>query len=494
MKQRQEGAIGDIFSESLELVFENFARLTGYASASQSYPVTSDALYSGDSELTADRIIPGQSRIAVAYSGGLDSSVLLHLASQYATARGIQLFAFHIHHGISENADMWLRSCQEECKKINVVFGFQQINVENSKSGIEEAARIKRYAALGDLCRSNNVQLLLTAHHLDDQAETVLLQLSRGSGLAGLSGMDSANTSAELLGDEDIVMARPLLAVSRIQLENFARCMNLSFVEDESNFDQRYTRNVLRHSVMPSLEKHFPGFQERFARTAMHAQAAQRLLIELAEQDLAFCQDGDAVDINLIRKFSSDRTHNMLRYWFGKRGLRMPSTAWLAEMCKQILGARTDAQLCVTHPECHIRRHRDRIFITPKFVKLDEEDICELAQDFQWNGESEIFFPSYDGTLHFDHAQHGVNAEWLRSQTLKIHYRKGGERLKLAANRPTKNLKYHYQSCNIPAWERERLPIVSVKDRLLMAAGIGMDCHHYSNDPCTHIYMRWVPK
>ncbi len=429
------------------------------------------------------------SAIAIAYSGGLDSSVLLHLADAYAKANDIVLFAFHIHHGISPNADDWLAHCERECARLGIAFDARRITLANKdKSGTEEAARISRYAALGDLCRTHRVPLLLTAHHQDDQAETVLLQLLRGSGVAGLSGMDAANTAPDLLGDEKLMMGRPLLEVSRAALANFVTEKEIAYIEDESNADPRYARNALRHQVMPALAQSFPGFQQRFARTAHHAQSAQRLLIELAAQDLTTCLDGDCVDITQLKRLNPDRIDNLLRYWFGSRGVRMPSTAWLREMRMQLLEAKEDAQLCVTHADCHIRRHRDRVFLTPK---LEIEPASVLPVTFRWDGEARMRFAAFGGVLHFDEAGQGVDADWLRSRALTMRYRQGGERLKLAFNRPTKSLKYHYQACDVPAWERERLPLVIAENHLLFAAGIGMDCHHFSPESGGRIHFRW---
>lgn len=431
------------------------------------------------------------SAIAIAYSGGLDSSVLLHFAHAYAKANDIALFAFHVHHGLSPNADHWLAHCERECARLGVVFDVRRVTLANKdKSGTEEAARISRYSALGDLCRIHQVPVLLTAHHQDDQAETVLLQLLRGAGVAGLSGMDTANTAPDLLGDETLMMGRPLLEVSRAALANFAAGKEIAYIEDESNADPRYARNALRHQLMPVLARDFPGFQQRFARTAQHAQSAQRLLIELAAQDLVACLDGDCIDINQLKRLNPDRIDNLLRYWFGSRGVRMPSTAWLSEMRTQLLEAKEDAQLCVTHADCHIRRHRDRVFLTPKLV-IDPASVLPMA--FQWNGEAEMRFAAFGGVLHFDEGETGVDADWLRSRELTIRYRQGGERLKPAFNRPTKSLKYHYQACNVPAWERERLPLVTVENHLLFAAGIGMDCHHFSSESGGRIRFRWQP-
>ncbi|SDG41070.1 MULTISPECIES: tRNA lysidine(34) synthetase TilS [unclassified Duganella] len=436
-----------------------------------------------------------QPRIAIALSGGLDSSALLHLAHAYAQRHDLTLCAFHIHHGLSPNADAWLAHCEQQCADLNISFEARRIQLqEQKKTGTEAAARKARYAALGALCQEHHVQLLLTAHHQDDQAETVLLQLLRGSGPAGLSGMDAANTAAGLLQNENLVMARPLLQASRKQLEAYAAEHNIRHIHDESNDDPRYARNALRHTVMPALEQHFPGFQERFARSAHHAQSATRLLAELAEQDLAATRDGDYLDISKLRALSQDRAYNLLRHWFATRGVSMPSTAWLAEMLTQLLEAKHDAQLLVTHPDCHVRRYRDRLHLTPKLDDLDgmREDQFDdkPGTDFRWNGEAALAFPAYGGVLHFEPAEQGFDPDWLRTQNLLIEFRRGGEKLKLAPNRSTRPVKYHYQALNIPAWERGRLPVVKRPGQLLFAAGIGMDCHHVSNGS-GRIRLRW---
>jgi tRNA(Ile)-lysidine synthase len=436
--------------------------------------------------------------IAIALSGGLDSSVLLRLAHDYARGHGITLFAFHVHHGLSPNADAWLAHCERASEELGVQFDHRRVSVSKTGSGTEAAARKLRYAALGEMCQAHGVKLMLTAHHLDDQAETVLLQLLRGSGPAGLSGMDAANHAASLLGNPELVMARPLLPVSRAELESYAQEHGIDWIDDESNADARYARNALRHQVMPMLAQAFPGFQQRFARSAAHAQSAQRLLTELAEEDLRASLDGESIDVNKLRALSLDRSYNMLRHWFATRGLNMPSTAWLVELVTQLLEARDDAQLLVTHPECHIRRHRNRLFITPKLGELagmrdpDDEGIIEKhGEAFRWNGEAQLAFPDYGGVLHFDPAEKGFDADWLRAQSLVIDFRKGGERLKLAANRPTRSLKAHYQACDIPAWERTRLPIVSAGAELLFASGLGMDCRHVGEGSVQRISLRW---
>jgi tRNA(Ile)-lysidine synthase len=439
--------------------------------------------------------LPADQPIAIAYSGGLDSSVLLHLTR----ALGRPLFAFHIHHGLSANADGWEAHCAAECAKLGVTFASRRVDINAAKEGVEASARQARYAALGELCREHGVALLLTAHHLDDQAETVLLQLARGAGPAGLSGMDAANQAPALLGSADIVLARPLLQASRAQLEAYAREHGVAHIDDESNADTRYARNALRHTVMPALAAAFPGYQERFARSAAHAQSAQRLLTELAQQDLQACARSEGVggiDVEALRALSADRRNNLLRHWFAVTGIRIPSASWLLEMTMQLLEAREDANLLVTHPDREVRRYRGRLYLAPKQRELagTREDIFEDApfQHFRWQGEASIAFPDYGGTLHFDVAEGGCAPEWLREQLLTISFRRGGERLKLAPNRPTRGLKQHYQALDIPAWERGRLPVVGIPGQLVYAAGLGMDCHNIVQERNDCIVFRWV--
>jgi len=431
--------------------------------------------------------------LAVAYSGGLDSTALLHLTGDYAGTRGLPLFAFHVHHGLSRNADDWFRHCERECARLGIRFDGQRVRLADvAAHGVEAAARSARYAALGELCRRHGVRLLLTAHHRDDQVETVLLQMLRGSGIPGLSGMDIANTAPALLGDPELVVARPLLGVSRADLAAFVEDLGLPYIEDESNGDPRYARNALRHHVMPALAEYFPGFQRCLARTAGHARSARHLLDALAEQDLAQCRDGDCIDIRRLRLFDAERIDNLLRFWFSTRGVSMPSASRLSEMRTQLLGAKEGAQLWVTHADCEIHRHRGRIYLVP--TRTDARVSALSPQPFRWNGETHLRFAAFGGSLHFEPAEQGIDAGWLREQALCIRLRQGGEKIKLAPDRPTRSLKHHYQALDIPAWERLHLPLVTVGGNLLFAAGIGVDWRVQQPGRDAGIRLRWEPE
>ncbi|MBS1186333.1 MAG: tilS [Burkholderiaceae bacterium] len=411
--------------------------------------------------------------IAVAYSGGLDSSVLLHLARECAAQRGIRLLAFHVHHGISPNADDWLTHCRRESERLGIGFDARRVQVAvDDGRGLEAAARSARYAALGEMCRQHRVELLLTAHHQDDQTETVLLQMLRGAGMAGLSGMAETGKAPDLLGDEQILLARPLLDTPRIGLRDIAAARGLAHVEDESNADIHHPRNALRNMIWPLLHAHFPAFRDCIARSAQHAQAAQRLLDELAVQDLAACAKAGGLDAERIRGLSSERSDNLLRHWLAVNGVRMPSSAWLREARSQLLDARDDAQVCVSQDGWQLRRYRSRIVLTT----IDDGAPEVASAGFRWVGEGSIRFAAFGGTLHFDLADDGLDPDWLRGQSLRMEHHHGGGRLKPAPNRPGAGLKKLYQERSIPAWERKRLPLVWVGEKLLFAAGIGQDC------------------
>jgi len=462
------------------------------SSSPSSGKITGKLLQALHATLAATGFEPAQDTLAVAFSGGLDSTVLLEAAAQWQHESGGRVVALHVHHGLSPNADAWLAHAEQACAQRGITCAHERVQLERvADSGVEEAARLARYAALGRLCRAHGARLLLTAHHLDDQAETVLLQLLRGSGLAGLSGMDQCNAAPGLLGDADTLIARPFLAIPRAQLEEGARAWSLAWIEDESNSDPRYTRNALRHQVMPALGQVFPGYQQRLARAAGHAQGAQELLREVAEQDLAQCREDDHLRMPALRALSEQRFLNLMRHWFGLRGMRMPSSAWMQEMRTQLLEADVEAQLCVSHPDGEVHRYRERVFLAPRRSLPDEDASLSL----RWSGQAQVHVPVFHGTLQFEpipagDARPGFDAAWLRAQSLLVCGRSGGERIKLAQNRPARSLKQQYQSADVPAWERPYLPLVWAGEDLLFAAGVGMDCAHFAQAG-ERIALRW---
>lgn len=427
--------------------------------------------------------------IAVAYSGGLDSSVLLKLTVNFASVRMLPVFAFHIHHGLSPNANQWLSHCKNVSEQAGANFSSIKINiVETKKGGVEAKARIERYNALGRLCLERQLPLILTAHHQDDQAETVLLQLLRGSGVAGLSGMDLFNYAPTLLGHSETLLARPLLHQSKLVLKKYAEAHEIHHIEDESNSDTRFIRNAVRSQVMPEMLKISSAFPELIARSAQHAQSAQGLLVELAKLDLIKCQLDGWLDITLMRELGYDRIDNLLRFWLSTLNVRMPSTARLTEMRSQLFEARYDAKITIKHDGLDIHRYQNKIHASNQ-IKIENESNKSI--EFIWTGESSIYFPQFGGRLFFDKSSYGVDTNWLKQQNLSLRNRHGGERLKLAANRPTRDLKSHFQTLKIPFWQRQSLPVLCTDGNLLHASLVGTDASFCQEGSLDSINFRW---
>ena len=428
--------------------------------------------------------------IGIAFSGGLDSSVLLHLASRYAKAHHIALTAFHVHHGLSPNADAWLAHCEQAAAACDVPLVSAMVDVSDPNGrGVEEAARIARYQVLGQMCRDNRCQLLLTAHHQDDQAETVLLQLMRGAGLPGLSGMAAFQARHELMGD-GVSLGRPLLDVSRATLEAAREDFDLAHITDESNDDLRYRRNALRNTVTPVLEQHFPGFQALVTRSAGHAQTAQSLLQELAGIDRASCRASDwsaPLYVPALQALSAQRADNLLRHWLYHNRVQLPSTSRLAEIRSQMLQAAVDMHPFFDFGPIVLRRIGLNLELHPRLGTPPEAPV-----EVHWQGEPEIAVTAWRGRLTFEPTDGlGLSADALLRHALMLHPRTGQERLKRAANRPSRSLKALYQEAQVAPWRRLWSPLLYLNGELVFVAGLGMDVRHMVMG--NSVVVGWVP-
>lgn len=429
-----------------------------------------------------------EKRIAIAYSGGLDSTVLLHMAHHFAVSNGYTLYAFHVHHGLNLRADDWLHHCENECRRLGIPFDSRRVALDkNSGDGVEAEARAKRYQALGDMCHQHDIPLLLTAHHEDDQVETVLLQLMRGTGIAGLSGMEAISRPPELFSDKKPVLGRPLLSLSRKDLESWLAETDVSHVNDDSNEDLKYTRNAIRHKLVPVLEGLFPGFEKRLARTAQHARSAQRLLDAMAEKDLECCSsDRHTLNLETMCTLDGDRIDNLLRRWLSVNGVRMPSTAWLLQAKQQLMDAREDARIDLQLDGYTIRRYRQNISLGKSIESSGNEP---HPLEIQWHGENTFRLHQWHGRLCFEEDETGFDIDWIQRRKLRIEPYRGSARLKLAG-RPTKTLKALCQEQGIPAWERQFLPLVFFEDELVYVAGIGISATRFKKGgKCVQI--RW---
>jgi tRNA(Ile)-lysidine synthase len=430
---------------------------------------TRDAL-----RLGVDNRTSAPPQLAIALSGGLDSVVLLdsicRLHQTHTTkSDSPRIFAFHIHHGLQKAADEWLLFCEALAKKYKIGFDFRLLHIDTkSNSGnIEARARSARYEALTELCAYHGVEDLLLAHHQNDQAETVLLQLLRGAGVAGLSSMPERRSLATSKGQaSSITLWRPLLRLSREELEAYAREHKLKWIEDPSNRSSKYRRNAIRKSVLPKLESIQPGATANLARSADVLAQAQQLLDRLAQQDGKKIHNTKTNTLSvqpLLALNVSDpaAANNVLRYWLKAAGLTMPSYERLQAWWLDLQQARSDAKLEWLHDECSIRLWRGQL------------QIAEPANP----EEGEWTFVS----VPVGSAQGGLPAAWItkskKAGAVEFRERSGSERLQVTASGPRKTLKNLYQENAVPPWQRQA-PLLYMDGELIAVAGAGVSYPH----------------
>lgn len=416
-------------------------------------------------------------KLLLALSGGLDSSVLLHLLVALKPVLNVQLQALHVHHGLSPNADAWAALCVSQCNALNVPIKVVHVNVDRqSKLGIEAAARQLRYQALLEERITTQSDFIVTAHHQDDQAETLLLQLLRGAGVKGLSSMAEVDQLRRLM--------RPLLGVPRQSLHDYALLNQLTWCDDESNDDTQYERNFIRHDVMPVLQARYPSVNSVMARTASHLAEANSLLDALAEIDAQTILMDDSVCLHGLSQLSMTRAKNLLRWWFAQHQLSMPSADHLAEMLQQLLNASVDAVLSIKVQHYTLRRYQQRAYLTV-------ERPCEPF-DLVWNGESSIPLPD-GGLLTFKQVEGAGLALKSDMTRLRISNRSGGERFKPDAARPTRTLKHLLQAANIPPWSRDHVPLIYWQDSLVCVPGIGVSHELKASADALGLEIIWSP-
>jgi tRNA(Ile)-lysidine synthase len=415
-------------------------------------------------------------RIAVALSGGLDSVVLLDTVCKSLQTRKTNLkespaevWAFHIHHGLQKSADDWLLFCEGLAKKYKIHFDFRLLHLTAAKAqgNIEARARAGRYEALVDLCLEHGITDLLLAHHQNDQAETVLLQLLRGAGVAGLSGMGAHK---ELEASVDMIskvhLERPLLNKGREELEAYAKKHKLQWVDDPSNQDIRYRRNALRKHIMPRLEKIQPDAIANLARSAELMADTQTLLDRLARQDGKVILNKNQLTLKPLLIFAEKdfpAASNIVRYWLKTHQLAMPSQERLQSWWKDLGSVKADAQLEWRHDGCSIRLWRGQLSVTPQTINLEGSGSWRFRP-----------IPARSKTL-------GLASQWLadcqKRGVVEFRSRQGSEKLQIKAGAPRKTLKNLFQEADIAPWLRQA-PLLYIDGDLVAVAGLGVSYPH----------------
>lgn len=395
--------------------------------------------------------------VLLAYSGGLDSSVLLHQLVQLREQRPqLQLRAVHIHHGLNPLADSWAAHCQQQCARWQVPLVVVRVQVNAREGGIEAAARQARYQALHQQLEPE--ETLLTAQHLDDQSETLLLALKRGSGPAGLAAMPQQR-------QREHRHLRPLLAQSRQQLEAWAQRYQLDWIEDDSNQDARYDRNFLRLQVMPLLNQRWPHFARAVARSAQLCGDQERLLDELLSESLdALMDDSGALNFTPLLTVSDARRFALLRRWIARQHGNMPSRDALQRIWLEVACSREDAEPRLRLGDREVRRFRHRLYWLPLLQSLAD---CQLAWPAPWRP---LTLP--DGLGQLRQSGDGIALRSpLPSESVSVRFQAQGA-FHIVGRAGSRSLKKLWQEHGVPPWQRERIPLIFYDDSLIAAPGV----------------------
>lgn len=404
---------------------------------------------------------PKPTRYWIAYSGGLDSTVLLHAMASCRETLPLDIAALHIDHGLQPESREWQQHCQQFCEQLHVPLTSLTVDVErDSGKGLEAAARAARYQAFASTLQSGEVICL--AQHQDDQAETVMLQLLRGSGAAGLAAMPGYKVFA------DGHLMRPLLPFSRAALRDYAEQHELKWIEDPSNEHLGFDRNYLRHEVMPILKKRWPTTDRSLARSAAHLAEANSLLLEIATQDWQVAQDHSLSEISLaaLKSLSEQRQRNLLRYWIHHVNHKpLPDSRRLQQLFSEVIDAVEDAEPCVSWHGIAVRRYRQRLYLT--------EDALSAGQARPWDLSAPLSLAELNCRLVTETSTgQGLDPELLGQSTMRIDFRHGGEVCR-PCGRDGKHheLRKLFQEWGVPPWQRSRVPLLYVGEEIASVIG-----------------------
>ncbi|PHM73188.1 tRNA lysidine(34) synthetase TilS [Xenorhabdus kozodoii] len=402
-------------------------------------------------------------KILLGFSGGLDSTVLLHLLvrlrtqSQQPNGEHMALRAIHIHHGLNPEADLWVEHCRQVCAGWQVDFRTEKVELNTRQNGIEAAARNARYRVFQRELQLGEV--LITAQHLDDQAETFLLALKRGSGPAGLSSMPARMPFA------GTTLIRPLLNVSRAELEAYAQAQKLQWVEDDSNQDDRYDRNFLRLHIMPLLNQRWPHFPQAVSRSASLCGEQEQLLDELLKESLASLVTSEgAISIPPLENSSEAKRNALLRRWLNQRGVKMPAREQLQRIWSEVALARRDAEPRFRLGHDEIRRYRQQLWLLPQY-----RDLAGLI--LEWDLRQALMLPDGLGTLLCTKEDGMTVRKPTGNEQVTIRFGVQGN-INIVGRQHARHSKKLWQELGVAPWLRERTPLLYYNEKLIAALGV----------------------
>jgi tRNA(Ile)-lysidine synthase len=399
-------------------------------------------------------------RHCIAYSGGLDSTVLLHAFAALARESGTPLRALHVDHGLQPQSREWAKGCADACARLGIDCAVLRLAMDPARGeSLEAAARAARYGALRAAILDG--ERLHAAHQADDQFETVLMQLLRGAGLPGLAAMPPRAPFGPGW------LLRPLLGFTRAELAAWAQEAGLVWREDPMNADLRFERAWLRARVLPALRERWPAAATTSARSARHAAEASRLLDEVARDDAAGLLDDGRLSVAGLAALSPERQSNVLRWWLKSEGLRAPPAARIACGLADLLRARDDGAPRLAWEDGEIRRYRGRLYALAA-RPASAPAVAGACTDSRWElGAGLGSFRLVEGT--------GAGLCARRAARATLRFRAGGESLKPHPGRPRKRLKDLCQEAGIVPWMRDRLPLVYVGEELAAVGDLWID-------------------
>ncbi len=425
-----------------------------------------------------------QAQVWIAYSGGMDSHVLLRLAVDSGLNAAGRLRAVHIHHGLDPAADIWAEHCQTICQGLGVELQVHRVVIDGTGS-LENRARQARYRVFESLVGEGD--LLLQGHHADDQAETLLLRLMRGSGVRGLAAIPAER----MLGQGRLL--RPLLSCSRIQLQAYAEQQRLCWVDDPSNVDTVHDRNYLRATILPRLVERWPTAVASLNRSADNSADAQRLIQDLAAIDIKSCLNagamaGDGLVVAALSRLPDHRRSNVLRYWLHQQAQLLPDEHSLQQLWHQLANARHDAQPLLRLGRWQLRRFDGVIYllVDAELPAADVEREWQLAAD----GSGQL---SFAGGILQAVATPGEGLLLPRSGCLQVRLRQGGERIRLPGREGSRSLKKLLQQHRMPPWLRSQLPLIYLDDTLVAIAGLWVAEGYQALPEQVGIRLSWRP-
>ena len=439
------------------------------ASSRKSKPNSSDGLDAAVGAALGPILTRG-ARLTLGLSGGLDSVALFDVLRRLAGPLGFRLSCVHVNHGISPSAGRWAAFCARLCKRHKIALAVHAVDIEPYRAeGIEAAARRARYAIYAG---QKDADFIVLGQHLDDQAETLLLQLLRGAGVRGGAAMPltrALGRAGPAQAGRAPTILRPMLGISRGQIEAYARSRKLKWVEDESNADTRYDRNYLRHRVLPVIAQAFPGYRATLARAARHLAEASQILDQQAEADAKRVSKRNTLALAPLRRLGEARAKNLLRWLLQRQGAMAPEADRLQEGLRQLFEAGDDASVRVALGGIELRRYAEHAYLLAALPELP------AAFRREWDGTRVWPLPELGGVLRFTRGMGaGLACKHVRDLGLNLRLRRGGEKLRLRAQGATRSMKNLLQEARLPPWERERLPLVYCGDTLVAVPGLGV--------------------